>query len=258
MKKIIQRTIFNIFGIENYLRILQRSYFILYRTGILRFSKNYSLHYLVKKLIEKNDIVIDIGANLGYYSILFAKWVGKGGHIYAVEPIKIYNKIYKEVASKYDNITLYPYALGLEEKEIEMVSPSKDGYLNTGLPHVYDKERDGKIEDIRFRFKVKMQIPSKLFHNLNTINYIKCDVEGFEYIILSEMKDIISKCKPKIQVEVWNDNKENIKQLLYNLGYNLYHFHQGELKLISTDTEDIQGDYIFIHKEDKAIMTQYL
>ncbi len=250
MKKRIQRIIFKKLSLENYLRLLQRSYFILYKMGILRFNKSYSLHYFVKKLIDKGDVVIDIGANLGYYSVLFAEWVGKTGHVYAVEPIKVYNTIYKEVTVKYDNITLYPYALGTEEKEIEMVSPSKQDYLSTGLPHVYDEQRDGGINDIKFRFRAEMKIPSKLFGDLNKIDYIKCDVEGYEYIILSEMKDIIAKHKPKVQVEVWGDNKDNIKNLFKEMGYQPYYLYNNKLELVSDSAKNVQGDYIFIHKND--------
>lgn len=251
MKKIAQRVIFKVLSLENYLRVLQRSYLVLYRTGVLRLSKNYSLHYFVKKLIKKDDVIIDIGANLGYYSVLFAKWVKDGGHVYAVEPIKIYNKVYREITKDYDNITLYPYALGTEEKEIEMVSPSKEGFLRTGLPHVYDEGRDGKIDDIEFRFKAEMKIPSRLFGDLDRINYIKCDVEGFEYIILSDMKEIIAKHRPRVQVEVWGDNKYAIMNLFESIGYIPYTLSDGELRPVSSDTESVSGDYIFIHREDK-------
>src|SRR3990172_1939329 len=40
----------------------------------------------VKKIIHEGDIVLDIGANIGYYSLIFAKLVGKLGKVFSFEP----------------------------------------------------------------------------------------------------------------------------------------------------------------------------
>lgn len=247
MSRKIHTFLFNNLSLKNYLRILQGSYFTLYNTGVLRLSPNYDLHYYVKNLINKGDTVIDIGANLGYYSFLFAKWIGNSGHLYAVEPIQIYNEVYNLKAKKFNNITLLPYALGNKNKEIEMVLPTKEEYLRTGLPHVYEESRDGNLEDIKFRFKAKMRKPSELFRDIPKIDYIKCDVEGFEYNVLSEMKDVINKHKPKVQVEVWGNNKEQILQLFEDMNYKAYFLNtKKELELVANNNKT-KGDFIFIH-----------
>jgi FkbM family methyltransferase len=246
MIKQLKRFIFKSLSLKNYLRILQRGYFLFYKLGFLRGNANYSYHYFVKHLIDKGDVVIDIGANLGYYSILFAKWAGPSGKVFSVEPIAIYNQIFNEKAKKYGNITLYPYALGLEEKKIELVSSPQTGFLNTGLPHVYDPQKDGAIENQEFKFEAQMKIPSMLFQDLDRIDYIKCDIEGFEYIVLSDMKEIIRKCKPKVQVEVWADNEEKLLQLFDELGYTPYKLHKYQLIPQKESETRLSGDYIFI------------
>lgn len=254
MVKQLKKIIFRSMSLKNYLRILQRSYFFLYNTRILKLSNNYTYHYYAKKVIKKGDIVVDIGANLGYYSILFAKWVGNAGKVYSVEPIKIYNEIFNEKAKKCNNITLYPYALGLEEKKIKMVSSPHTGYLNTGLPHVYDEKNDGKIENVEFCFEAEMKIPEKLFAPLKKIDYIKCDIEGFEYVVLSNMKNIINERRPVVQVEVWKDNESAIKKLFNDMNYLPYKIQSNKLVLLSnTESEKIEGDYIFIPQEKNSI-----
>lgn len=242
----IKRFLYKSLSLENYLRILQRTYFLAYKTGFLTRSSNYSYHYFVKKLIKKGDVVIDIGANLGYYSILFAQWVGSAGKVYAVEPIRIYNKIFNEKAKKYNNILLYPYALGAKEETIDLVFSSPGGYLSTGLPHVYSLEKDGNIENQSFRFEAQMKIPSLLFKNLEKIDYIKCDIEGFEYIVLSDMREIIRKCKPKVQVELWSENEEKMLYLFEELGYLPYKLHKDKLILQERGKNRMKGDYIFL------------
>ncbi|GHV56788.1 hypothetical protein FACS1894182_04070 [Bacteroidia bacterium] len=246
--KSVKRFIYKSLGLENYLRILQRGYFLGYKTGLLKGNRNYSYHYFVKKLIKKGDIIIDIGANLGYYSILFAKWTGPTGKVYSVEPIQIYNKLFNEKAKRFPVIKLYPYALGLEEKTIELVSSPQTGYLSTGLPHVYDAEKDGDIENQEFRFEAQMKIPSVLFKDLEKIDYIKCDIEGFEYIVLSDMKEIIRKCKPIVQVEVWPENEAKLLSMFDELGYLPYKLHKNRLVLQKKNENPLPGDYIFIYK----------
>ena len=242
----IKRFIFKTLGLTNYLRILQRSYFILYRTGLLKLNSAYSYHYFVKHLINKGDVIIDIGANLGYYSFLFAKWTGDSGKVFSVEPILAYNKIFNEKAKKYKNITLYPYALGEEEKNVELVSSPQIGFLSTGLPHIYDPQRDGKVENQEFKFEAQMKRPSLLFGNLDRVDYIKCDIEGYEYIVLSDMVEIIRKYKPIVQVEVWPDNEKKLLEMLNDLGYTPYKLHKYQLAPVVESEPPLPGDYIFI------------
>jgi len=243
--KSIKRLVYRYAGMENYLRMMQYGYFLGYTTGFLKKNPIYACHYYVKSLIKKEDVIIDIGANLGYYSILFARWASEG-KVYSVEPIRVYNKIFNEKAKKYPNIILYPYALGTEEKRVELVTSPQAGYLNTGLPHVYDPQRDGSLENQEFRFEVEMKIASRLFEKLERINYIKCDIEGFEYVVLSDMKELIVKHKPKVQVEVWSDNQDKLIDMFEEMGYRPYKVADNKLKLQDRNNVSIGGDFIFL------------
>lgn len=243
--KACKRLLFKTLSLENYLRFLQRSYFALYHLGILRMSENYCHHYFVKRFIHKGDVVVDIGANLGYYSMLFARWVGPAGKVYSVEPVAIYNKIFREQAAKFPQLTLYPYALGLEEKEMIMVESPHTGYLCTGLVHVYDPLIDGELKDQEFAFSAQMKIPSKLFGHLERIDYIKCDIEGFEYTVLNDLKEVIARTKPTVQVEVWPDNQAAILTLFGSMGYQAFMLQKGNLVPYA---KGMDGDFIFIHQ----------
>jgi len=236
----IKKILYSNLSCDNYLRILQRSYFLLYRLGLLKNNPKFACHYYVKRLIKKGDTVIDIGSNLGYYSILFARWVGNEGKVYSVEPVSIYNKIFQEQAKRYRNITLLPYALGNEEKTVELVSVISSGYLRTGLSHVYCPEKDAN-KTYGFRLLAPMKIASKLFEDIPKINYIKIDIEGDEWMVLSDMKDLIQKHKPILQVEM---NDHRITNFLQQLGY--YACKLEGKNLIKTEAETASdGDYLF-------------
>jgi FkbM family methyltransferase len=213
--------------------------------GILKFNPKFACHYYAKKLINKGDTIIDIGSNLGYYSILFARWVGKKGKVYSVEPVYIYNKIFEERARKYRNITLFPYALGSEEKDVELVSVISSGYLRTGLSYIYSPRKDDRSRTFGFRVPAQMKIASELFKDIEKINYIKIDIEGDEFVVLSEMKEIIQKHKPTIQVEM---NDHRVADLLYSFGYSAFMVLKN--KLVKVEAEKVsEGDCIFIITE---------
>jgi FkbM family methyltransferase len=245
--KLIKKLLFRALSLENYLRILQRGFFLLYRTGWLKGEAPYACHYYVQKLIRPGDVIVDIGANLGYYSFLFARWTGASGKVFAVEPIAVYNKIFLEKSRKYPNVVLYPYALGREEGTVELVSSPATGRLHTGLPHVYNPQTDGLIENQEFRFTAEMKRPSRLFADLERMDYLKCDVEGFEYVILSEMKELLRRFRPKVQVEVWGENKAALLDLFAELGYTPYRVSNRRLVVSADCNEDtLTGDYIFL------------
>ncbi len=239
---------YRLLSFDNYLRLMQRGYFFAYRAGLLKRNPEYACHYYVRNLIKPGDVIIDIGANLGYYSIPFARWTGSTGKVLAVEPLTVYNKIFNEKAGKYPNITLYPYALGTEEKDVEMVSSPQVGYYRTGLPHVYDPERDGDRDTQEFKFTAKMMPPSLLFQDLKRIDYIKCDIEGFELIVLSEMKELIARHRPILQVEVWEENEAPLLKLFNEMGYGAYKVCQNQLVSYSKENTALQGDFIFLPK----------
>src|SRR5689334_16415618 len=111
MKKKIKAYLFRLLGEEKYLKLLNRGFFFMYRTGLLKSNKDYAYHYFAKQLIRPGDTVVDIGANLGYYTKLFSEWVGNNGKVIAIEPVPLYNRIIKWACSGRKNIELYPYAL---------------------------------------------------------------------------------------------------------------------------------------------------
>jgi hypothetical protein len=143
---------------------------------------------------------------------------------------------------------LYNYALGLENKKIEMVLPKMGGYLRTGLAHIPNDKPDPKNV---YSFEVEMVRGSSLLNGLSKLNYIKCDIEGYEEYVLPELRDIIEKYRPILQVETWGTHKEKVFLLMQSLGYVQYGVYKN--KLVKNMTDDIEaGDYLFIHESSET------
>lgn len=208
MFKTIKTILFKFFSIKQYLLLMHYSFFILYYLQILRFFPEYSCHYGVRKLIKKGDTVIDIWANLGHYTALFASWVWDSWHVYAVEPVPIFCEVLRSVFSKKKNVHILPFALGKEDSScVHLGVTSNDNYMRTWLPKIIEERDLWDNNKFKYIFSSEMRAWSKLFSKLSNINYIKIDVEWYEMPILYDMQDLIMNFHPLLQVESHYKNK---------------------------------------------------
>lgn len=249
MKKKIKAYLFRLLGEENYLKLLNRGFFFMYNTGLLRSDEAYKYHYFAKQLIKEGDTVVDIGANLGYYTKLFSKWVGDKGNVIAIEPVPLYNKIIQWTCRNRKNITLYPYALGKENKKVHLVTPDHFGYLRTGLPQVYDEKNNKSLSEYEFAFEADMKKANELFEGFEKIDYLKCDIEGYERVVIPEILPALSRFKPTIQIETDGENRPLIESALGSIGFEKYYLAGSGLKKAMAGDQEPAGDLVFIHKE---------
>lgn len=244
MKKLLKTTLYKVLGLKSYLRLLYRTLAFAMDNGFLKNNEAYLLHLFSQKIIHKGDHVLDIGANLGYYTRQFLKAVGKEGKVYAVEPVKPFFENITYFLGKHDNLTRYNFALGAEEKEIQLSVPDQYGYLRTGLPSVYD-EKNPHTDEKLMLFPAKMIQGSVLFNDIQRLDYLKIDVEGYEKVVIPEIKNFLARTLPCIQIEISGDSKPIIKETLFSIGYELY-FYQNDT-LTKQEIANYAQDYFFIH-----------
>jgi len=238
-----------------YLRIVSRIYFILYNLGFLRNNPRYKYHYFLKNLIRENNIVIDIGANLGYYTIPFARWVGPGGFVYAVEPVRQVRDVLKNNIGKRRNIKVLPYALGSENKNIRMGNNTiaEKGIIATGSHFVLEKDDTALNE-----FSAEMNKGSELFKNLEKLDFIKCDVEGYETVIIPEMEAILEKHKPTMLIETKNEKRVFLLNYLLERGFKGYILENKKLIPADNSEEKTEDDIIFIHNSNNTLLNKFI
>lgn len=136
--------------------------------------------------IKEGDICFDVGANVGYYTNLFASIAGKSGRVFSVEPL-LRNVRLIELASvinKTDNIVNVLCAgASSEDAEVSFSFDGDSSYasVNTG--------GDGNV-GVTINCKRIDSIVSDF--NLSKIDILKMDVEGWEYHALQGMKGILA------------------------------------------------------------------
>jgi FkbM family methyltransferase len=241
IKSILQ----SLLGRKRYLQLTSKAFLLYFKNGWLKNNPSYRTHYFVRNLIKENQTVIDIGANLGYFSTEFARLVGTTGHVYSVEPIQLYRSILIENLRPFPQTKVLPYALGETEGTISMGLPFADQHRH-GLMKVLSPEEKAKAPEV---FEVELKNPSKLFGQLTEIHYLKCDIEGYEVPVLPAMKDVIARHMPILQVETDGENKKILHRLFNELGYQLYYVGDHGLVPYPDAEAPLPGDMIGLPKK---------
>lgn len=230
-----------------YLQILHTGFHTMYRLGILKGKNAFKYHYGVQKLIKETDHVVDIGANLGYFAKTFARLTPKG-HLTCIEPIPAFYQVLKRNLSSYKQVTLFHTALGTENGTIEMVLPKSNGMIRTGLPHI---PQEGENTEGMERISVMLSSTEELFQKITPIDYIKCDIEGYEWHVFQQLKGVIEDQKPTIQVEIAEENIAPMKEMLEGMGYLQYGIADFKIILDNVPQKEL-GDFLFVHESRKA------
>jgi FkbM family methyltransferase len=137
------------------------------------------------RLIKSGNTVLDIGANIGYYSSIASRLVGDAGKIFSFEPEQRNFEALDWNArnSEFDNIVTINQAVADYVGECSLhISPE-----NLGQHSVLDSIEHNAIETVSVT-----SIDDYFADNLPAINFIKIDVEGGEQKVLEGMKDIMT------------------------------------------------------------------
>jgi FkbM family methyltransferase len=155
--------------------------------------------YYYYKFIKKSDIVLDIGANLGYFTIL-SKNAKK---IICIEPIKKAIPILKK------NIKINKL-----KKKCEIINVAVGRKKEKLLIETNDSLNFSKIvsEESKKTYKIQ-SYPLSFFCQEYKANMIKMDVEGYEYeILLNNIPKEVNKIN--LEFHTWLLNEKKIKELL--------------------------------------------
>lgn len=237
MKTLIHKILYRTLPLEGYLRVVSRMFFLWQRLGIGRRAPATEYVYHLPQLVGTGDTCIDIGANLGYYTRTLSRLVGATGRVYAVEPMPPVLAVLRRNVSRCRNVEILPYALGEEERTVSMANASarETGYLGTGQNFVNDTGAAADVE-----CTAPMRRGSELFGALERLDFIKCDIEGYELHVMREMRPLVERFRPMVLIETGGDNRPQVVALFEELGYAGYTLDRGrEVPLTAWASKDI-------------------
>ncbi len=236
MMRLIHKILYRLLPLEGYLRVVSAMFFVWKRLGIGRYAEATEYVYHLPKLVGEGATAIDIGANLGYYSRYISQAIGEGGRLYSVEPVAPILGVLRHNLRHCPNVEILPYALGEEEREIVMCNDTAryQGYFGTGQNFVGDASTaEGEGE----RFPAQMRRGSEMFAKLTRLNFIKCDIEGYEVVVMNELRPLLERFRPTVLIETGGENRAKIIKLFHSLGYRGFTLEEGKEVPLSADSE---------------------
>ena len=239
----LQRLLFKLLGPARYLQWTSRAFFVAYDRGRLRNDPTYYCHYRVNDLVRPGDTVIDIGANLGYYSVLLARRVGERGRVYSVEPVPLFRRVLARNTRRFPQVEILPFALGDRHSTVRLGTPVTAGKFRHGLTHVIDDP--ATTTEFARTFEAQMRVPAELFADLDRLDYLKLDVEGYEYTILKELLPLIRRFRPVLQIETPEKDRAAIYRLVDALDYRIHYVDARGLQPLTDRTRTVRGDLIY-------------
>jgi FkbM family methyltransferase len=198
---------------------------------------------IVNKEIKKGDVVIDIGANIGYYTLIFANLVGKEGKVFAFEPSP------DNFALLQKNIEINGYQNAkLEQMAVSNKSGKTKLYLtsNPADNRIYDLyDNSNSVEVVTIRM-------DDYFSNYNgKIDFIKMDIQGAEWAAIQGMPLLLEKnknikiltefCPPLIKG--FNTDPAQFLKLVIKHDFKIYDTNRQDMKMEPVNINELLKRY---------------
>ena len=163
-------------------------------------------------IVKKGDVVLDVGAHIGYFTLLASHMAGREGKVFAFEPLPL-NLAYLNRhirANRIENVRVFPAAVGYENswQSFDLSGGSGRGSLTEG----------GGKELLR----VQVLSLDMLFEEgeIAGPDFVKMDIEGAEGKALKGARKMLEACRPVILLSVHGQAvQEECEAFLNELGY---------------------------------------
>lgn len=194
--------------------------------------------------VSAGDVVVDIGAHIGYYTLLFAKLVGPQGKVFAFEPDPTNFAILSRnvAANGYANVVLVPKAVS----DTTGVATLYLSGSNSGDHRLYPSETD------RTAIKVVTTSLDDYFGDYaEPIAFVKLDIQGAEYAAVSGMSRVLQRNGVvRLMTEFWPNGLRaygvdpgTYLRLLVSEGFCLFYVDERRARLVPVDMDELVSTY---------------
>jgi len=147
----------------------------------------------IRRLVKHRAVCFDIGAHIGYYSLLFSSAVGPEGQVFSYEPVpQTFSFLSRNVAKNLArNVAIHQLAVGDSEGIVRIACGGE-------LPLGWSRIRESGGVEVRCT-TIDAEV-SRL--ELTRVDFVKVDVEGYESHVFDGAKNTFARLRPTVMFEV--------------------------------------------------------
>jgi FkbM family methyltransferase len=212
---------------------------IAYSLASTHMSHENGEEYLIKNIASKLQVVIDVGANKGEWTMLVQKYTPPGTHFHLVEPGKEAYRLLQPLISQ--NLNVYNLGLSDSNAELNFYEEENAGEQSSFIISSYHQHY------VTTRVRVQSLDDFCQGNGIPFIDFLKIDCEGFDYKVLLGAFNLLKENRIKyIQFEYgssWKITGSTLKAaiaLLNNLEYQVWAISSKGLKIFNVD---FYGEY---------------
>jgi len=205
---------------------------------------------MIKKFLRKDSVILDIGANIGWYCLNLAGILSRG-KILSFEPVeKTFIMLRRNIQlNKFENIKIFNFGFSDKTETLTFFyDPTQSGASSLRNLH-------GKREKVKVECKVKKLDDFTAKQKLAHIDFIKCDVEGAEKYVVEGGLQTLIKYKPVVFLELlrkwaakFNYHPNEVIEILKGIGYQCHFAEKSQLiKINKIDEKTAATNFYFLH-----------
>jgi FkbM family methyltransferase len=218
---------------------------------------------LLQILLQSDETFIDIGGNIGLYTIVASKLVGNGGRVLTFEAAPFHCQAIREniTLNELNNVVLYETALGAEDGSTRLVLPEGG---NEGMFTLAAKPENHEVERVSYRVNLSRFNSMIKWGEIKKLSLVKLDIEGAEPLALEGMHEIFDQFRCSVIIEINELSLRRLGQSSTDLirWFSRRHYQgwaigsNGKLCAINVEgdpeAEDLCHEYLFVHSENSS------
>ena len=209
---------------------------------------------IVQQLVGTGDRVVDLGANIGVYTVFMSRRVSDAGRVYSFEPMPTTFVFLENSVSRLGlrNVILRQAAITDHACKITMTVPKDE----QGSENFYQASvvTDGAQLGTDMAVPVDgLSLDQAVSADIGQIKFIKCDVEGHELHCLQGATEVITRSRPAWLMEVGGNpeqsgsNASAVFSFMRDCGYSVWVFRKGRVEQWKSGIRSI--NYLFLYPE---------